>query len=99
MSRRASTEGTTVEWVADWRASAACRGEDPELFFPVSETALIAQMDIRRAKDICLGCPVRQACLDDAMDVEGRSGVAYRHGIRGGLLASERAALARRRGR
>jgi hypothetical protein len=41
----------------------ACRGEDPELFFPGrGET-----MAVRRAKAICSQCPVRSECLEYAL--------------------------------
>ena len=44
-----------------WRASAACRGSDPEVFF------IERGQDDRPAKAICAGCPVREACLEYAL--------------------------------
>ena len=41
------------------------------------------------------GCPVRQQCLDDALADEIGDRVTF--GVRGGLLASERVELVRRR--
>ena len=75
-----------------WRADAACRGEDPELFFPIGSTGpVLAQ--IAEAKEVCARCPVRDACLDFALS----TGQAY--GIWGGLTEDERRSLRRRRQR
>lgn len=73
-----------------WRADAACRGEDPELFFPVG-SAGPASGQIAEAKQICARCPVREACLEFAL----RTGQNY--GIWGGLTEDERRKLRRRR--
>jgi len=68
----------------------ACRGADPDLFFPVKSDAPAAE-----AKAYCNGngsrppCPVRQECLRWALD-EGEE-----HGVFGGLTASERRHLGR----
>ena len=40
-----------------WRDSAACRGTDPELFFPERGSST------REAKEVCRGCVVQQDCL------------------------------------
>lgn len=71
---------------ADWTRSAACADADPDLFFPEPGTT---EDRIVQAKEICSGCPVRQACLDDAM----RRGEP--DAICGGMTASERAQLLR----
>jgi WhiB family transcriptional regulator, redox-sensing transcriptional regulator len=72
-----------------WRARAACRDEDPELFFPIGSTGpVLAQ--IAEAKEVCARCPVREACLDFALS----TGQAY--GIWGGLTEDERRSLRRR---
>lgn len=63
----------------DWTDLAACRGHDPELWFPLGDGA--------RAKAICAGCPVREDCLTFAL----RLGLD--HGIFGGLDADERRVL------
>lgn len=39
-----------------WRARAACRGLDPELFFPERGVPLAA------VRAVCAGCPVVAAC-------------------------------------
>lgn len=64
-------------------SEAACRGEDPELFFPVTETGPGARQ-AARAKAVCARCPVTSACLAYALD----NGLA--HGVFGGLTGSER---------
>lgn len=64
-----------------WLASAACREVDPELLFPTPGDTRRAN----QAKEICRLCPVRQACLDDAMTTEGGRTTDTRYGIRGGL--------------
>jgi WhiB family transcriptional regulator, redox-sensing transcriptional regulator len=80
-------------WDEDgWRAEAACRGEDPELFFPAGSTGP-ALLQIAEAKEVCARCPVRDACLDFAL------GSGQRFGIWGGLTEDERRSLRRRRQR
>ncbi|KFU75444.1 transcription factor WhiB [Amycolatopsis lurida] len=64
-------------------SDAACRGEDPELFFPVTETGPGARQ-AARAKAVCARCPVTSACLAYAVE----NGLA--HGVFGGLTGSER---------
>ncbi|MGP4048945.1 WhiB family transcriptional regulator [Streptomyces sp. 2A115] len=72
----------------EWLRSAACVGEDPELFFPVGTTGP-ALRDIAAAKRICARCPVAAPCLDWALDTGQTSGVW------GGTGEEERAALLR----
>jgi WhiB family transcriptional regulator, redox-sensing transcriptional regulator len=73
----------------DWRHRAACRDEDPELFFPVSEAGPGARQT-EQAKAVCAGCPVRARCLEYALD----NGLDY--GIFGGTTETERRMLRRR---
>lgn len=82
----------------DWRESAACRETDPELFFPTIRAGARAAGDdpYAEARAICAGCPIREACLDDAMTAETRSG---RHGMYGGATPEERQSIYRARGR
>jgi WhiB family redox-sensing transcriptional regulator len=72
----------------DWREHAACRDEDPELFFPLSEMGPGARQ-ADEAKAVCARCPVREQCLEYALD----NGLD--HGIFGGLTESERRRLRR----
>ncbi|MBW5249936.1 WhiB family transcriptional regulator [Streptomyces poriferorum] len=73
----------------NWRMLAACREEDPDLFFPIGSTgpALVQAED---AKAVCRSCPVRQECLRWALD-NGQDA-----GVWGGLDETERRALKRR---
>jgi WhiB family redox-sensing transcriptional regulator len=66
----------------DWRSHAACRGVDPDLFFPLGTVgASLAQ--IEQAKQVCRTCPVSRPCLRWALD----SGDA---GVWGGTTDEER---------
>jgi WhiB family redox-sensing transcriptional regulator len=75
----------------EWMEFALCRGADPELWFPAGEPGSRGyEAMARRARGICADCPVRSACLDDAL----ASGTD--DGIWGGLDPAERRALAAR---
>jgi len=52
-----------------WRQSAACRGVDPEIFYPASEEEAVV------AKAVCASCAVREACLEFALASRERDGV------------------------
>ena len=73
----------------DWRAKAACRDKDPELFFPVGNTGA-AYNQIEEAKAVCRTCKVIDACLKCALDTN------QDYGVWGGLSEDERRALKRR---
>ena len=52
----------------DWQRFAACKGEDPALFFDTDdETLRQRQAREARAKAVCWRCPVRLRCLDFAV--------------------------------
>ena len=72
----------------DWRARAACRDSDPEMFFPVAEAGPELQRAEAAAKAVCAGCPVRTACLTWALEL-------LPHGVAGGMGEAERAELRR----
>jgi WhiB family redox-sensing transcriptional regulator len=74
----------------NWRDHAACRWEDPELFFPVG-TSGPALLQIAEAKRVCARCPVIEQCLAWALD-SGQD-----DGIWGGMSEDERRAHLRRR--
>ncbi|MFC1415492.1 WhiB family transcriptional regulator [Streptacidiphilus cavernicola] len=76
----------------NWRDRAACRAEDPELFFPVGTNGS-ALLQVEQAKAVCRRCPVLDACLGWAMEINQESGVC------GGLTEDERRAARRRRAR
>ncbi|MFC1408203.1 WhiB family transcriptional regulator [Streptacidiphilus sp. N1-12] len=73
----------------DWRDRAACRAEDPELFFPVGNTGT-ALLQEEAAKQVCRRCPVLAACRQWAVDSHQESG------IWGALNEEERRSLKRR---
>lgn len=71
-----------------WREQAACRGEQPELFFPVG-TSGPALRQIEQAKEICRSCPVIAQCLAAAL-ANGEDA-----GIWGGTTPEERRLMRR----
>ncbi|GAA4792226.1 WhiB family transcriptional regulator [Streptomyces ziwulingensis] len=73
----------------NWREHAACREEDPDLFFPIGTTGP-ALLQTRQAKAVCGRCPVREQCLEWALDT-GQS-----LGVWGGTDENERRSLKRR---
>jgi WhiB family transcriptional regulator, redox-sensing transcriptional regulator len=76
----------------DWRHRAACRDEDPELFFPIGNTGP-ALVQIEEAKQVCRRCPVTESCLQWALS-SGQDA-----GVWGAMSEDERRALKRRRAR
>jgi WhiB family transcriptional regulator, redox-sensing transcriptional regulator len=76
-----------------WRAYAACRFVDPELFFPSGDKSEAALASIEAAKQVCAICVVRVPCLEFAL--ENREG----DGIWGGATEEERRRILRQRRR
>jgi WhiB family redox-sensing transcriptional regulator len=74
----------------DWRHEAACRGRDPELFFPDSATTAAVRVQIAAAKQVCRRCPVSVTCLSWAL-ASGQQA-----GIWGGTTEQERHRLSQR---
>ena len=70
---------------ATWRNRAACRGIDPDIFFPVTDE------EAEPAKAICNVCPVRETCLEFALAAREREGVW------GGATERERRRIIRQR--
>lgn len=68
--------------MTEWQEQALCAQVDPDLWFPG-----VFEFD-RTPYLICDACPVRQECLQDAID----TGDVY-FGIRGGLSPANRKAL------
>jgi WhiB family transcriptional regulator, redox-sensing transcriptional regulator len=60
--------------IGDWRAVAACREADPDLFFPVGTTGA-ALRQIEAAKTVCRSCPSLDACLEFALSTGQDAGV------------------------
>ncbi|KQX63889.1 MULTISPECIES: WhiB family transcriptional regulator [Streptomyces] len=73
----------------NWREHAECRNEDPDLFFPIG-TSGPALLQTEQAKAVCRRCPVREQCLEWAMETDQTLGVW------GGTSENERRALKRR---
>src|SRR5262245_37063500 len=69
---------------ADWRVNALCRDEDPDGLF-------VRGKEQRKAKLVCIACPVRTECLAEALDNR------IEFGVWGGMTERERRALLRRR--
>jgi len=77
----------TLPALPAWRARAACRGADTDLFFEhISRRGRDAARIINQAKSICARCPVRVECLKTALENDER-------GIWGGTTFKERQRL------
>jgi hypothetical protein len=74
------------------RARCADGTLDPDQWFPVSTDAEAARREAADAIAICMACPVRGACLELSL----RHWIIGQHGVWGGLVAADRAALRRR---
>ena len=70
-----------------WRDHAACRGIEPDIFYPLTDE------DAEPAKAVCDACPVRATCLDYALSSRERDGVW------GGATERERRRMIRQRRR
>ena len=68
-----------------WRQRGACVGLDPDVFYPHTDD------EADEAKAICAQCPVRETCLEVALDTREAEGVW------GGTTARERRRLLRQR--
>src|SRR5690606_41129196 len=64
-----------------------CRTVDPETFFPEGTGKGMLRYLQDEAKKLCAACPVREACLQAALDNDERFGVW------GGMTEDERAEL------
>jgi len=72
----------------EWRDAAACLNADPDLFFPIGSNGAV-QAQIRAVKAVCEGCPVKERCLQFALETNQEAGVW------GGLEENERRAVRR----
>jgi WhiB family redox-sensing transcriptional regulator len=70
-----------------WRQHSACRGLDPEIFYPNTDEEAAA------AKAVCGQCVVREMCLEHAL------GSRERDGVWGGATEKERRRIIRQRRR
>jgi len=77
---------------ASWMDAAACLDHSVDLWYGSDhERAEAREIRVEEARAICTGCPVREECLETAIDNREPFGVW------GGHTTSERRALARRR--
>lgn len=58
-----------------WRADAACRGLDPNLWFPGRWEGPADFKTAAEARAICHQCPVRQECADYAVETNQEFGI------------------------
>lgn len=72
-----------------WRAKAACRGLDAQIFYPSTDE----EDDALPAKAVCDVCAVREACLEHAL------GFREKEGVWGGATERERRRIIRQRRR
>lgn len=76
-----------------WLLRAACAGPEydgrRDLWFPTPGD----QITRKTAVAVCTTCPVRMACLTDALREEAGMHHDRRHGIRGGLTGRQRRGL------
>jgi len=70
-----------------WRDHASCRSTGTHLFFPEQESA--AFEGVEAALALCRQCPVKNACLQFALETK------QEHGIWGGTTEAERRRLRR----
>ena len=79
----------------EWKLRAACRGQDPGLWFPSEVARKHYSRTVRaltvRAKAVCATCPVLGECRDYAFVKDER------YGTWGGLDEDERALIVKRR--
>lgn len=72
---------------SNWRMLGACRGLDPEVFYPDEDA------DAEAAKEVCRQCIVRVKCLEFALETREK------HGVWGGATERERRAMLSRKAR
>lgn len=70
-----------------WRERGACKGLDPQVFYPESDE------EAEEAKTVCRGCSVQTACLEHALAAREKEGVW------GGATERERRRIIRQRRR
>jgi WhiB family transcriptional regulator, redox-sensing transcriptional regulator len=89
-SRDPQTRRTRL--LTSWTEVAACRGADPDLFFPIVSTRQRKSLEqIDEAKAICRSCPVIDACRAWALDNPAMA----EFGVWGGTTEEERKAQRR----
>jgi len=76
---------TVSEEDKTWQKNGNCRGMNPDFFFPERGAST------KEAKAVCVGCPVKEQCLEYAL----RNSEKF--GIWGGLSERERRRIRRTR--
>lgn len=79
----------------DLSAGACVNHAKPDIWFPERRKAAQTAADTAEALNTCGRCPVREACLADALAEEVDMPTGLRTGIRGGLTSKERGRLIR----
>jgi len=67
-----------VSLYPEWTEEASCVGESDTLFFGASDPEKRPQYtltDIKRARQLCAGCPVARQCLKSSLDLNDEYGV------------------------
>lgn len=84
-----SAQQISIQADENWQLKAACRGPHATVFFPPSQFERKEDKLRReaRAKEICVDCNVKRACLNYAIEIREP------HGIWGGLNEAERRQL------
>ena len=80
-----SREECTNPMNSSWRQRGACRGLEPDIFYPATDE------EAGPAKAVCGTCSVREACLEFALDTRENEG------IWGGTTERERRRMLRQR--
>ncbi|ONM46519.1 WhiB family transcriptional regulator [Nocardia donostiensis] len=76
----------------DWQLRGSCRGLESAVFFhPDGERGRARAARVRRAKEICGGCPVLAQCRSYALSV------SEPYGVWGGMSEDERRSVVQRR--
>lgn len=90
-----TTSVPIFDQLPDWHTDAACRGLDPNIFFPgtgyVGGPLAHELAAKRRAIATCKTCPVREPCLEEGLKPPNA------FGIWGGLMPEKRKRIRRRR--
>ncbi len=84
-----SAQQISIQADENWQVKAACRGPHATVFFPPPQFERKEDKFRReaRAKEMCVDCSVKSACLDYAIEIREP------HGIWGGLNEAERRQL------
>jgi hypothetical protein len=77
----------------NWAKQAACIGQPVEWWFPKRGATRAGRGGYSHARPICQTCPVRNHCLNEALNAEGHAKAPHRAGMFGGLTPGERADL------